>query len=361
MNIEALARPDILALSPYVSARSGAAADGVLLNANEAPASLLDGPPWAGLHLNRYPVPQPQALRDRLAALYRVSPDELLITRGSDEGIDLLVRVFCRAGEDAVLESPPCFGMYRIAAAIQGAGVIAVPRRAATLTLDIGVLERRIRATQNLKLVFLTSPNNPTGDRLSRADLLRLLDACAGRCLLVLDEAYIEFCRARSAAELVGTHPQLVVLRTLSKAFAAAGLRCGSVLADPRVIGLLQRVMAPYPLSSPAVAAALAVTDESARGRQRELLAALDGQKARLLDFLKVYEWLVGVWPGEANFVLVKVDDGPGLVRFCAARGVRVRDFSDQPMLEDCVRLTVGAPREMDQLEAALTAWGDTR
>lgn len=357
MNHAALARPEIVAMRPYASARGSAGADGVLLNANEAPVALVDDPLWAPLALNRYPAPQPGDLRRRLATLYDVEPERLLITRGSDEGIDLLTRVFCRAGRDAVLECPPCFGMYRIAARIQGADVIQVPRHPDSLQLDIDAIEAAIVGDNRLKLVFLTSPNNPTGDRLRRRDLVRLLAACGERCLLVLDEAYIEFCDAESAITLTGDPPQLVVLRTLSKAWGAAGLRCGSLVADPAVVELLKRVMAPYPLTAPAIAAALAVTGPGARVRQARMLEDIREEKARLVAALDRYPWVRRCWPGEANFVLARVDDGPGLVAHCAGRGVRIRDFSDTPMLDDCVRLSIGSAEDMAALTTALDTW----
>jgi len=340
-----------------VSARGSAAADGVLLNANEAPVSLHQEPLWESLHLNRYPDPQPAALRERLAELYGVEPTRLLVTRGSDEGIDLLLRVFCRPGVDAILESPPCFGMYRVAAQVQGARVAAVPRDPGSFAPDVDALAGRIATDDSIRLVFLTSPNNPTGDLLGRAELKRLLAACANRALLVLDEAYIEFCEADSAATLVRDYPQLVVLRTLSKAWASAGLRCGATIAHPEVIALLRRVMAPYPLSAPAIAAALAVTDLAARPAQQRMLEALKLEKSRLVDFLAALPYLEGLWPGQANFVLIRVADGPALVRFLALRGVRVRDFDSQPSLRNCVRLTVGSAADMQALRAALSAW----
>lgn len=359
MNVEALARPEVLALAPYVSARGSAAADGVLLNANEAPHALAANGPWEALELHRYPPPQPTDLRERLASLYGIDADRLLVTRGSDEGIDLLTRVFCRPGRDRILETIPCFGMYRVAAGIQGASVVQVERDSATLAVRGDALLEAIRTTENLKLVFLTSPSNPTGDTLPEGLLAKVLEAAEGRALVVLDEAYIEFCRRPSAASEVSRHPHLVVLRTLSKAWGAAGLRCGAVIADPAVIGLLGRVMAPYPLTAPAIAAALAVTGEAGRAAQAAMLRELEREKGRLVRELTARPWVRDLWPGEANFVLIRVDNGPSLVRHCAAHGVRVRDFHGQPLLDHCVRLTIGGADDMNALRAALDAYGD--
>ena len=224
MDINSIARPEIVAMKPYVSARNSAAADGILLNANEAPYPHVSDPEWQRLSLNRYPQPQPASLRTRLAEMYTVSEDNLLITRGSDEGIDLLTRVFCRPGEDSIVECSPCFGMYRIAATIQGAQVIDVPRQVARgFQIDFAKLEEVINEEESVRLVFLTSPNNPTGDLISSKQLEAVLRATEGKALVVMDEAYIEFCTARSAIELLERWPQLVVLRTLSKAWGSGG------------------------------------------------------------------------------------------------------------------------------------------
>ena len=360
MNIESLARPEILAMSPYQSARNSAGDDGILLNANEAPCTLVQNPQWDRLRLNRYPVPQPAELTDRMTKLYSVDRDELLVTRGSDEGIDLLLRVFCRPGVDSIVECPPCFGMYRVAANIQGADIIEVPRDPENgLQINFGLLCQTIAANKSIRLVFLTSPNNPTGDIIDQADLQRVLRACSGRALVVLDEAYIEFCASPSSTGLLNQWPNLVVLRTLSKAWGAAGLRCGTVIANPNVIELLQRVMAPYPLSAPATAAALAVTGDEVRAGQREMLEGIAAAKAVLLDELRGHQWVEQVWPGEANFVLLRADDANELVGFCAARGIRIRDFSSQPMLERCVRLTIGSDEEMAVLRTVLNEYGE--
>ena len=270
MDINAIARPEIVAMRPYESARKSSAADGILLNANESPAPLVDDPEWRRLKLNRYPVPQPAELKTRLAAMYGVPEDHVLVTRGSDEGIDLLARVFCRPGEDAIVECTPCFGMYGIAATIQGAKIIDVPRQAENgFKIDFEELERVITSKDGIRLVFLTSPNNPTGELIPREALEGILAACRDKALVVMDEAYIEFSTASSACDLCDQWPNLVVLRTLSKAWAAAAVRCGIVIANPAVIALLQRVMAPYPLATVAVDAALQAISGEAVQRQR--------------------------------------------------------------------------------------------
>ena len=360
MDINAIARPEIVAMRPYESARKSTAADGILLNANESPSTLVDDPEWQRLKLNRYPTPQPAELKTRLAAMYDVPEDNLLVTRGSDEGIDLLTRVFCRPGEDAIVECTPCFGMYRIAATIQGARVIDVPRQAEDgFRIDFEELERVIAEQDGVRLVFLTSPNNPTGELIDRDALLGILAVCEGKAMVVMDEAYIEFSTALSATELVAQWPNLVVLRTLSKAWAAAAIRCGIVIANPAVIALLQRVMAPYPLAMVAVDAALRAVSGEAVQRQRNFVLAARRGRADLHAFLKQCAWIRDTWPSQANFILARVPDADGLVDWCAASGIRIRNFNTQAGLDGCVRLTIGSETEMRALKAALQAYGE--
>jgi histidinol-phosphate aminotransferase len=360
MDISSIARPEIVAMKPYVSARNSAAADGILLNANESPSIHVDDPELQRLSLNRYPPPQPALLRSRLADMYAVDESKLLITRGSDEGIDLLTRVFCRPGRDAIVECSPCFGMYRIAATIQGARIIDVPRQAdKRFQIDFEKLQETIVEQADVRLVFLTSPNNPTGDLISRPQLERVLEVCEGRALVVMDEAYIEFSRAESAIELIDQYPQLVVLRTLSKAWAAAGVRCGIVIADPQVIGLLQRIIAPYPLAITAIDAALQAISPEASERQQTFLKMVSVGKKDLLKFLSSFDWIEDCMESEANFVLLRVADADGLVAWCADRGIRIRNFTSQPQLQGCVRLTIGSQEEMEAVKSALQAYGE--
>jgi len=291
--------------------------------------------------------------------LYAVDESRLLITRGSDEGIDLLTRVFCRAGRDAIVECSPCFGMYRIAANIQGARVIDVPRQADKgFQIDFKKLEQVINEQEGIRLVFLTSPNNPTGDLVSRAQLEAVLKACEGKALVVLDEAYIEFCDAESAIDLIDRYSHLVVLRTLSKAWAAAGVRCGIVIAHPDVIGLLKRVIAPYPLAATAIDAALQAISGEAVGRQQQFVETVRQAKAELLAFLLGCDWINEVTQSEANFILLRVPDADALVAWCAGRGIRIRNFTSQAQLKGCVRLTIGSADDMAELKLALQSYG---
>ncbi|TVS12176.1 MAG: histidinol-phosphate transaminase [Wenzhouxiangella sp.] len=352
MNPADLARAEIRALKPYASARALADSAGVLLNANENPWPPVND---AGLSLNRYPDPQPPALKRRLAEVYGIDESQLLITRGSDEGIDLLVRVFCRAGLDRVLICPPCFGMYGLSAKIQNAEVVAVPllETDEDWQLDLSAIEQ----APPCRLYFLCSPNNPTGNLIDAATVLALADQVAGHGLVMIDEAYIEFCDRPSLADRVAAQPNLVVLRTLSKAYALAGCRIGAVIADPSVIDLLGRIIAPYPLPTPSVAAALGALEPAALDRQRDQLARLAELKTTLLAQLHEHPAIRKVWPGRANFVLVRVDDAARLVADASSAGIRLRDQSAQPGLAGCVRLTIGSDNEMQSLTEFLRNW----
>jgi histidinol-phosphate aminotransferase len=354
MGIESLARPEIVAMKPYSSARKEAPGKGILLNANESPRPLLEEPG----SLNRYPDPQPAGLILRLANLYEVPEEQLLVTRGSDEGIDLLTRVFCRAGQDAILQCPPTFGMYKIAAQTQGADIVSVIRKADNgFRLDEQAVLNRLKQDSRIKLVFLTSPNNPTGDTIGNEFLRQLLQLTQDRAIVVLDEAYVEFCDQASASGMLAEHENLVVLRTMSKAWAAAGLRCGAVLAQASVIGLLRRVIAPYPLPSPVVSLALRMLERDVLEKQKLLLHELRNSKQVLLDRLSPMSFIREIFPGEANFVLIRVDQPEELLTFCANRGVIIRGFPADPLLQGCVRISVGSEDDILMLAGVLEEW----
>jgi histidinol-phosphate aminotransferase len=354
MGIEILARPEILAMKPYSSARKEAPGEGVLLNANESPWSLIDEPGA----LNRYPDPQPAVLLSRLAALYSVPEENLLVTRGSDEGIDLLTRIFCRAGKDAILQCPPTFGMYKIAAQTQGAEIISVNRIAEDgFRLDQQAVLDTLRDNQQIKLVFLTSPNNPTGDVIDPDFLRELLQVTESRAVVVLDEAYAEFCEHPSSTPLIDEFEHLAVLRTLSKAWASAGLRCGAVIAQPVVIDLLRRVIAPYPLPSPVVGLALRMLENPVLKKQKKSLKHLQSNKQFLLDSLRRMSFIREILPGEANFVLIRVDNPDEVLTFCATHGVIIRGFPADPLLADYLRISVGSESDLSALLVAFEEW----
>lgn len=350
MSVLELARPEIRALRPYSSARMEARGGKVLLNANESA-----WPPYGDgdAKCNRYHDPQPSALVERLAALYRVRHEQVLVGRGSDEAIDLLVRAFCEAGRDAILISPPTFGMYAVCARIQGAAVIEAPLRE-DFTLD----SKAVLAALNpaVKLVFVCTPNNPSGRAVDPVEIARLADAFDGRALLVVDEAYLEFADPAfsSATALLERHENLAVLRTLSKAWGLAGARIGALLAHPDVIALLRRIMPPYPLPVPCVEAALRALSPAGVALAEERIQTIRRERERMRERLADAPGVRLVLPSQANFLTVRCDDaGESYIRLLD-QGVVVRDVRGHPRLHDALRITLGTPRENDCVLKAL-------
>ena len=350
MSVLELARAEIRAMQPYSSARMEASGGQIWLNANES-SWLPEGD--TGVGCNRYPQPQPAALIDALATLYAVQPNQLLVGRGSDEAIDLLVRAFCRAGEDAILIQPPTFGMYSVSAHIQNAAVVEVALKS-DFTLDVDALLAAV--TPAVKLVFLCTPNNPTGQIVPRADIERMAQALSGRAVLIVDEAYIEFADTDSAADLIGRYENLCVLRTLSKAWALAGARIGSLLASAEVIALLRKIIAPYPLPSPCVAAALSALSPAGQQSAREHLATIRAQRAVMKSALSNLAGVREVLPSQANFLAVRFDDPGAVSKQLITAGIVVRDVRRYPNLGDALRITIGTPQENARVLAVLTS-----
>lgn len=344
-----LLRPEIRHLRPYQPADY--VGGFIRLNANETPWR----PPGDETRdgLNRYPDPRPAELTKRLVALYGVQPDELLVTRGSSEGIDVLIRAFCRAGQDNIVIFPPTFGMYEAYAQLQGAGVTAVPLERATgysLPAD-RVLEQWSPAD---KLVFVCSPNNPTGNLIPDAVVDRLCVALAGRGVVVLDAAYQEFAGADPLRDLLGRHENLVILRTLSKALSLAGVRCGALVGRSPLIGLLGRVLPPYCFPTTSQETVLRLLTTEAQGELAARRARIVAERERLRPALAAVPGVDRVWPSAANFILIESGDARALVARARAADILLRDFSWDPLLPGCVRITVGSPEENDKLLEAL-------
>ena len=319
MSLLELARPAVRALKPYVSARSLTLEGRVFLDANEAPESGLPDIPG----LNRYPEPQPGKLLALLAQRHGVGREKIVIGRGSDEAIDLLVRAFCEAGRDSILITPPTYGVYEIAAAIQGAKVARVPLlHGDGWRLDEAGISRELDNNQYIKLIFLCSPNNPTGTGFDPEVIARIARSAGERALVVVDEAYAEFSRRQSLLERLDSLPNLIVLRTLSKAWAAAGVRCGVAIGAPELIDLLQRIRAPYPLSAPQIERIEQALSPESELRLRERVARVRAERARMAAALLELESVRRVDPSEANFLLIEVAHRERLLQATRARGI---------------------------------------
>jgi len=328
-------------LVPYASARREASEGQVWLNANENPNS-----PYGtetSLALNRYPDFQPASLVAGYAHYAKVSEAQILVTRGIDEGIDLLTRTFCEPSKDRIIFTPPTYGMYKIAADTYGIDTKAVP-----LTAE-GRLDRQGLVDQipSSKLIYICSPNNPTGNIQDRSDIEFVLAAARNQCLVVLDEAYIEFSGSTTGLDLLEQYPNLIILRTMSKAFGLAGARCGFVLADPEIIQLLQKVSAPYPIPVPVVDLVERALSEIGIVRMREDVKSLMNQSASIKETLESLSFVGTVYPSVANFILFAVTEATSLMNWLGSRGIIIRNQSSQVGLTNTVRVTIGTEGEM--------------
>ncbi|MGY0559637.1 histidinol-phosphate transaminase [Luteimonas sp. A277] len=349
-----LVREDLRDFAGYGSARSDRLQGEVWLNANESA--------WAGAGdpagtCRRYPEPQPPELTAALARVYGCAPEQLLVGRGSDEAIDLLVRALCAPGRDAVAVTPPVFGMYAVSARLQGAPLLEVPLVDGEdgFAPDFDALAEGSIAA-GAKLVFLCSPGNPTGNPVSLQAIASLARRLEGRALLVIDEAYGEFSSRPSAISLMASHPNLAVLRTLSKAHALAGARVGAVIAAPELIAVLRRCQAPYPVPAPCVDIALAALTPEALEYTTKHVEMVRSERERLRQALAALPGVRRVYRSEGNFLLVRLADADRAFRALLEAGVVVRDQRAACQLDDALRITVGTPDQNERVLEILSS-----
>jgi histidinol-phosphate aminotransferase len=350
-TVSALLRRDLRDFAGYRSARSDALEGEVWLNANESP--------WgnagiSGTDLRRYPSPQPEMLRNALARLYDVQATSLLVGRGSDEGIDLLLRAFCMPGQDRIVIAPPVFGMYAVCARLHGTAVIEVPLVDGPegMNADPDAMVDAVLA-KDARLLFLCSPGNPSGEALCLEVIADAATRLAGRAIVVVDEAYAEFSDQSSATVLLTGHDNVAVLRTLSKAHALAAARIGCVMGSAEMIEVLRRCQAPYPMPQPCADIGCAALSESAiaatRGRANEIIT----EREKVARVMARLPGVRRVYPSQGNFLLVRFDDAEASFLKLLESGVVVRDMRSQPQLGDALRVTIGsAEQNVRMLEA---------
>jgi histidinol-phosphate aminotransferase len=343
-----LARPELRGIRPYVP---GAYEPGCLrLNANESPWRAPGDTSERGL--NVYPPPRPTILQQKLAEYYGIEQQQILVTRGSSEAIDVLIRGFCTAGRDQILVCPPTFDMYRLYAGIQNAGVVRVPLIAdRDFALDVDAILGALRP--EVKLVFICSPNNPTGQSMAREDLERVCRETAGRALVVIDEAYHEYAEAGDYLDLRNRYEHVVLLRTLSKFVSLAGVRCGLIVATPELIEFAQVVLPPYTFPTPSIELVDQALSQDSLRVSEERVALIKLERERLAAALRDVPHVLKVYPSDANFVMVKVRNGQEFRDTARRAGILVRTFED-PLLADCVRITIGRPEDNDRLLEAM-------
>jgi len=342
-DLQALVRKNIRSLKPYSSARSefeGTAE--VFLDANE---NAFGSP--AGLGLNRYPDPLQRELKDRIAAMKGVSRSQIFVGNGSDEAIDLLFRIFCEPGRDNVITCPPTYGMYRVSADINDIGVREV-RLTAECQLDVPAILAGI--SDATKLIFVCSPNNPTGNLMSRGSVLEIARQFTG--IVVVDEAYIDFADEPSLLAELESLPNLVVLQTFSKAWGMAGVRVGLAFASEAIIDLMNRVKPPYNVSG--IAQQAIIDALNSRSTVKNWIESARSERSRLENSLPEVHVVKRVYPSGANFLLVQVDDANSIYRYLIEKKIVVRNRNNIELCEGCLRITVGTNEENASVLEAL-------
>ncbi len=339
IDFEKLVRMNIVRLKPYSSARKEFTGEArIFLDANE---NSFGSPVSVGL--NRYPDPLQLAVKEVLSGILGADVDEIFLGNGSDEAIDLLFRVFCEPRTDNIIICPPTYGMYEVSADINDVEIRRVPLTA-DFELDVsGILSA---VDLNTKMVFVCSPNNPTGNAMKREDVLALLDSFHG--IVVVDEAYLHFSGNGSFIKEIRNYPNLVVLQTFSKAWGMAGLRVGLAIAGEVVIGLMNRVKPPYNLSTVAQEMILKTLE---KGSEVEVsIKRILDERTRLVETLEHVPCVEKIFRSDANFVLVRVSDADSLYRWLLDDAIVVRNRSTVELCEGCLRITVGTPEENDAL-----------
>ncbi len=341
-----LVRKNILNLTPYSSARDEFKGEAsVFLDANENS----EGSPYP-IHYNRYPDPRQKKVKLLLSKIKQVKPEQIFLGNGSDEAIDLLFRIFCEPGQDNVIVLPPTYGMYAVQAHIHGTEIRQVPLNSDFQPIPAEILKA---ADEHTKLLFLCSPNNPSGNLFDTDLIKELLLKFKG--IVVIDEAYIDFADADSWSQSIESYPNLVVLQTLSKAWGLAGLRVGMAIAPAETIQYFNKVKYPYNIGN----ATLSIVEEVLLDVTafNQILNELKTNKKILEKEMNTMEILKKVYPSDANFFLVKVDNAQETYDYLAQNGVIVRNRTKEVHCENCLRITVGTAEENHKLVEVLNAF----
>jgi histidinol-phosphate aminotransferase len=342
-NPDRLVRKNILALKPYSSARDEFKGEAsVFLDANE---NSLGSPllKW----YNRYPDPMQWQIKEKIAKIKHVDIEQIFLGNGSDEPIDLLFRCFCEPGIDEVIICPPTYGMYEVSANINNISLNRVPLNS-DFQLDLPALEDAIKP--NTKIIWICSPNNPTGNSIDRQDIEMILNNFDG--LVVIDEAYINFARQRSFIMDLNDYPNLVVLQTLSKAWGLAALRMGMAFASKEIVAFLNKVKPPYNISQPVQDLVLKALDEI--GGVNDMIRILVESRNQLAVALSETSEVIHVYPSDANFLLVKFKNAKAMYTFLLGKGIVLRDRSNVLLCDQCLRITVGTASENEKLLKAI-------
>lgn len=346
MAITSLIKKSIQALTPYQSARKIGGNGTIWLNANEYPVSpnflTMDG-------LNRYPEPQPSRVIELYANYAGVKSDQVLVSRGGDEAIELIVRAFCEQGE-SVLYCPPTYGMYQVSSTAFDIHTKTIPLTA-EFQLDLPKIAENL---EGVKVVFVCSPNNPTGNTVAADDILALLELTKNRAVVVVDEAYIEFCAKTTFAKYLNDFDNLIIVRTLSKAFGLAGIRCGFALANSDIIQALQKIIAPYPIPVPTALIAEAALSVEGIAKMQYQVSELIKNREWLKNELSQLAIVKQVFPSQANYLLVRFENGQAVFDTLWELGIILRNQTTALNLKDCIRISIGTHDENQAVIEAL-------
>jgi len=345
-NIDNLTRKNIQALVPYSSARDEFSGEAkVFLDANENSF----GSPLTKWY-NRYPDPHQQKVKEAISVVKAIATEHIFLGNGSDECIDLLYRCFCNPGKDNVIICPPTYGMYEVSANINDVAVRKAPLLE-DFQLDLVHLENLV--DEHTKLIWICSPNNPTGNSLNRHDIEAVLNNFNG--IVVIDEAYINFARQKSFIQELADYPNLVVMQTFSKAWGLAGLRLGMAFASKEIIDILNKVKPPYNINQATQELALKALEEV--GQVNDMIRELVAMREALADVFRQIPTVEKVYPSDANFLLVKIRDARKVYEYMLTRGIVLRDRSNVKLCEDCLRITIGTEKENTLLIDALAEY----
>jgi histidinol-phosphate aminotransferase len=338
-EINKLIRDNIRLLKPYSSARDEFSGEAIaFLDANENPFNS----PW-----NRYPDPRQILLKTRVSEIKNIPITKIFLGNGSDEPIDLLFRAFCEPARDNIVSINPTYGMYRVAADTNNVAVHLVPLTS-DFDLDADAVLKAVNS--DTKIIFLCSPNNPTGKALDHTSMLRIMKGFNG--IVVIDEAYIDFCPEKSLLPVLDQYPNLVILQTFSKAWGMAGLRLGMAFAQEAIIEVLSRIKYPYNLSILTQQKGLELLSDEKQ--KTDWVAIILKEREKMIENLKKYPFVVKVYPTDANFVLVKTHDPRGIYQYLVDEKIIVRDRSSIFLCEDCLRISIGSAEENAILIEAL-------
>jgi len=342
-----LARPNILALQPYRCARDDYSS-GILLDANENAIGPTALPTKSSdvnhLELERYPCPYQLELKGAYAKYrgFGISSENVFVGVGSDEAIDLLMRIFCKPGEDYILTTPPTYGMYKVSANVNDVGIVEVPL---TEAFDLRIPEMLKAVTPNTKLMFICSPGNPTCKAIPLTDICKIAESSAYNGIIVVDEAYVDFSGETSAISLIQSYPNVVILQTLSKAFGLAGIRCGFAIGREDVIQLMNNVKAPYNVNK--LTSEVAFNAVKNVATLEENIKVLLEQRDVVMKALNELHFVTKVYPSDSNFVLARLKKkSKEVYTSMANNGIVVRYRGSEMHCDECLRLTIGKPEE---------------